>query len=124
MENDDDIIEFGRPKLGDEFDWGIISKLSAPPALDEPKVNMTDEAVQLTRIARETDAARHRKVPSTIAMAIARGRMTVGLTQKQLATRLSIDSKHIAAIEAGTAVYVASELQRIRRFLGLPKFST
>ena len=120
---DDDVTLFGQPIIDDpfsaapSFDFDNSRKLEA-----DMKIQTTHDDKVKKVLARETDAARHKTVPNGIARALAKGRIAVSMTQRQLAARLNVDYKHIAAIEAGTAIYDAPEIRKMRLFLGLTKF--
>ena len=118
---EDDILVFQQPTTADPFGDVDVSHFMSKERVCT--VTVTEEAKVQIGLARQTDAARHKAVPIGIARAIARGRIAVNMTQKQLSTRLNMDNKLIAAIEAGTAVYNPSDLHRIRIFLGLPKWT-
>jgi ribosome-binding protein aMBF1 (putative translation factor) len=119
-QEDDDIFVFGQPITSTVCDDVDFQDFRAKTT--EASVTVTEDAKKKTILAKETDAARHKVVPIGIARAIAKGRLVVRMTQKQLSTRLNMDNKHLAAIESGTAIYNTSELHRIRIFLGLPKW--
>ena len=119
--DDDEIVQFERPNA-DEFGGIDFERFQAKGQVETRE--LTHDAVVKQQLSKETDAQRHKVVPVSIARAIAKGRVAVGLTQKQLATRVNMDSSRVAAIEAATAVYDGQELLKIRRFLGLPKWAT
>lgn len=124
--DDDEFAKFGRPVLDDPFAHVPVGEklfANADKSLEqEATVQNSHEDKLKNVLSRETDAKRNELVPSGIARALAKGRVAVAMTQRQLATRLNIDRNHLAAIEAGTAVFDAQEIRRIRLFLGLPKF--
>lgn len=125
---DEDIASFGRPVEQDAFSFvpgNAMNFVNSEKKLEQDvKIqNCHDDKIK-TVLARETEAKRHEFVPSGVARALAKGRIAVAMTQRQLAARLNIDKNHVAAIESGTAVYDAQEIRRIRLFLGLPKFES
>lgn len=106
------------PAVPDDFDWDF-SRFRAMEA--ESKVHEDEAALRSRRLDVATDASRLRTVSLAFARAVAEARRRRALTQKQLAAAVSLDSSIVAGIEAGTALYRPFEVQRLRRFLDLPK---
>ncbi len=122
IDDDDEehIFQFERPVGVTAIDRVDFERFQAKVHVETTQ--LTHDAVIKQQLSKENDAQRHKTVPPSIARAIAKGRVSVGMTQKQLATRVNMDSARIAAIEAATAVYNSQELMKIRKFLGLPKW--
>ena len=108
-------IGHGNEVIGD-FDWNFASFRPSGP--DVPRMTLTDDALAKIRMDRETDVVRHRTVPHDMARAITSKRVSMNMTQRQLATRVNMDHARISAREAATAVYNPSDLNRLQRVLG------
>ena len=129
---EEEIVLFGRP-VTDEgssiieqaIDRALHDDVFGRPSKSATATTTTTHFSRDVKInkalAAETDAARHKLVPIGTARAIAKGRAAFGLSQRQLAARLSMDVRTIADIESGTAVLNPHDVRRIRIFLGLPK---
>ena len=125
--NEDDVVLFSRPVDSSSIVENAMDQVDRDRMYDSRSMTtMTTEYSHDVKVqkalARVSDAARHDLVPIGTARAIAKGRASYGLSQQQLATRLSMDVKKIAGIESGTAVFNADDVRRIRIFLGLKKF--
>ena len=59
----------------------------------------------------------HKKIDKELSKKIQAARLEKGLTQKQLANRLSLPDKLINNIETGKAIYNGQQLSRINCFL-------
>lgn len=127
---EEEIVLFGRPVTdeGSSIIEQAIDRALHDDVFGRPSKSATTTTTHFSRdvkinkaLAAETDAARHKLVPIGTARAIAKGRAAFGLSQRQLATRLSMDVRTIADIESGTAVLNPHDVRRIRIFLGLPK---
>ena len=62
---------------------------------------------------------KHQKISSELSKRIQQGRLSKGLTQKQLANRLSIPVNEINEMENGKFIYNGQKISKIKRFLSI-----
>lgn len=65
----------------------------------------------------EKGELRHKKIDDELRISIQKARLSMGLTQKELANRLSMPDKLINEIETGKAKYNGAQISKIKRFL-------
>ena len=65
----------------------------------------------------EKGELKHKKIDNELRISIQNARLSMGLTQKQLANKLSIPDKLINEIETGKAKYNGAQISKIKRFL-------
>jgi len=67
----------------------------------------------------DTETLSHAKVPTDLKLALQKGRAAKGLTQKQLAQQLQMDSKLINEYESGKAIPNNGVIAKMERALGV-----
>lgn len=65
----------------------------------------------------EKGELKHKKIDNELRKSIQQARLSMGLTQKELANRLSMPEKLINEIETGKANYNGVHISKIKRFL-------
>ena len=65
----------------------------------------------------EKGELKHKTIDNELKISIQKARLSMGLTQKDLAKRLSMPDKLINDIETGKAKYNANQISKIKRFL-------
>jgi ribosome-binding protein aMBF1 (putative translation factor) len=80
------------------------------------KQNVPDKSKVMDEKIEKGDL-KHQKIDPKLSKEIQKHRLSMGLTQKQLANKLSIPSKLINDIETGKALYNGQQISKIKRFL-------
>ena len=107
--------------LDDHQDWKTIvvhkSKTSdkVKNASKKPS-NATLKNLSIERKA-DSDDLHHKQLTLKLRQDIMKGRSSKSLTQKQLANAINLPQQVISDIESGKAIYNASHINKIKRYL-------
>jgi len=87
---------------------------------DDKKKN-TDVLQKDTKLEKKIEEGnmKHQKIDPELSKKIQQGRLSKGLTQKQLANQLSIPVTEINEIENGRFTYNGQKISKVKRFLSI-----
>ena len=77
------------------------------------------QAQNLRKLDADAEDFHHKLVPTDVAKAIDKARLTKQLTQDALARALNMQGRQINDIEKGRAIYDGPTLSKIKRYLGI-----
>ena len=107
----------------DHQDWKpiIVKKNKEKKDNKTPKITkIGDPNVKMEKKIEE-GKMEHNKITNELRSLIQKGRCSKGLTQKELANKVNLPVSVINDIESGKAIYNHVQINKIKRFLNLPK---
>ena len=107
----------------DHQDWKtlIVKKTKEKKNINTPKITkVMDPNVKMEKKIEE-GKMEHNKITNELRSLIQKGRCSKGLTQKELANRINLPASVINDIESGKAIYNHVQINKIKRFLNIPK---
>jgi putative transcription factor len=116
-------MEDNPESIFDHQDWKtlIVKKTKEKPDKKKTKITkIIDPNIKMEKKI-EDGKMEHDKITNELRIQIQKGRASKGLTQKDLANRVNLPQSVINEIESGKAIYNHIQINKIKRFLGLPK---
>jgi ribosome-binding protein aMBF1 (putative translation factor) len=115
VSDDEDVLIFPQPECCDSNSKVEFEKLFK-------KNNVGGQVLEVPEIQNNsTMLLSAKRIPLDLSRAIALARNNLGMTQRQLSMRMSIDVATLASIEAGTASASTPVIPRIKKFLGIKR---
>ena len=116
-------MEDNPESIFDHQDWKtlIVKKTKEKPDKNKPKITKVGDPNVKMEKKIEEGKLEHKKITNELRVQIQQGRASKGLTQKQLANSVNLPQSIINEIESGKAIYNHIHINKIKRFLGLPK---
>ena len=103
-------------------DWSSVRFPAASLKKEKEKRNHRqphEEDIRLSKLASETDELKHERVSKSIGLAVSRGRVERGMSQKELAGKLCVPVQTIQSLESGKHILDKRLLSRIEREVGV-----
>ena len=100
---------------------GGDKKLDGKDKIPEEKKKNKDVLQKDTKLEKKIEEGnlKHQKIDPELSKKIQQGRLSKGLTQKQLANQLSIPVTEINEIENGRFTYNGQKISKVKRFLSI-----